>query len=288
LRGAAPVDGIFCPPFGDERWTSYFVSDIAKMQRDTGCQMVYMDVFPRFSNLRGVPGVSPRDNDLDVIKRMREALPGDVAIWSEYPLTDVASQYSDGCLQYYFLELNEVFARRYDGSDRVGDPFAELPLNLGRFALTRYHIFDLPAGIEGTNKPGEVDAAFVNGEAFHEDTFRLHYSRLRVKINRSYVLKHQYADCFSSEKAMPWVETAAAGFTANLFPGKNRNLWTVYNGRPKTYSGVLLIVPHQPGAKYRDAWNGLPLTPVIEKGMARLSLTLDPQQPGCIVQDWNP
>jgi len=84
------------------------------------------------------------------------------------------------------------------------------------------------------------------------------------------------------------VETAASGLTANLFPGSSRNLWTVFNGRPTTYSGVVLTVPHKPGAEYRDAWNGLPLTPAIEEGMAHLSLTLDPQQPGCVVQDWTP
>ncbi|MEI6501774.1 MAG: hypothetical protein WCP21_12205, partial [Armatimonadota bacterium] len=288
LRGAGQVDGIFFPPFGTERWTDYFVNDIAKMQRDTGCQMVYMDVMPRFSHLRSATGVTPREDDLNVVKRMREALPDKVALWSEYPFTDVASQYADGCLQYYFLELNQTFARRYNRSERADDLFAEMPLNLGRFALPRYRVFDLTASIEASNKPGQVDAVFVNGEVFHEDTFRLHNSRPRAKINRSYVVKHEYADCFGSDDATPWVRTAAAGITANLFPGKNRNLWTVYNGRPKTYSGVVLAIAHKPGAKYRDAWNGVPLTPVIKDGIAFLSLTLDPQQPGCVVQDWNP
>jgi len=48
-----------------------------------------------------------------VIKRMRTALPPDVAIWTEYAFTDVASQYADGSLHYYFLDLNQTFARRY-------------------------------------------------------------------------------------------------------------------------------------------------------------------------------
>nr|MBC8443443.1 hypothetical protein [PVC group bacterium] len=287
LRGAGPVDGIFSPGFGNERWTEFFINDIAKMQRDTDCQIVCVDVFPRFSHLRGRPGLSPREDDMDVARRLCEALPDEVALWTEYPLTDIASQYADGCLQYYFIEMNQIFARRYNGSDRAGDLFMEMPLDTGRFALTRYRTFCLPGGIEASNKPNQMDAVFVNGEPFHEDTFRLQHSRLRLKINRAYVVKHQYADCFSSENPTPWVETAASGLTANLFPGRNRNLWTVYNGRPSTYSGVVLTVPHKPGAKYRDAWNGLPLAPSIEEGMAHISLTLDPQQPGCVVQDWN-
>ncbi len=285
LRGSGQADGIIFPPFGHPKWTDYFVNDIAKMQRDTGCKIVYMDVMPRFSHLRGEEGVTPREDDVNVVRRVREALPDDVALWTEYPFTDVASQYADGCLQYYFLELHQTFARRYNGSDRADDLFMEMPLSIGRYALTRYRTFGLPGYIEASNKPGQVDAIFLNGEPFHEDTFRLHHSRPQARINRAYVVKRQYADCFSSENPTPWVETAASGLTANLFPGKSRRLWTVFNGRPRTYSGVVLVVPHRPGAKYRDAWNGVPLRPAIANGMARIALTLDPQQPGCVVQE---
>ncbi len=285
LRGAGFVEGVFFPGIGNPKWTDFFIADIAKMQRDTGCKMVYLDVFPRFSHLRGAPGVTPREDDLNVVRRMREALPDEVALWTEYPFTDVASQYADGCLTYYFLELNETFARRYNESARP-DPFIEPPLNLMRFALPRYRMFTLPVYIEASNKPSQVDAAFFNGEPFHEDTFRLHHSRLQHKINRSYQVKHQYPDCFGSDHPMPRVPTAIEGIWANLFPGRNRNLWTLYNGRPKTYSGVVLQVPHHPGASYRDAWNDQPLMPEIVNGRAYITLTIDPQQPGCVVQEW--
>ena len=82
-----------------------------------------------------------------------------------------------------------------------------MPLNLLRYALTSYRTIDLPYGIEGSNKPGEVDAVFCNGEVFHEDTFRLQYSRLRERINRAYVVKHEYADCFGSSSPMPMAPT---------------------------------------------------------------------------------
>jgi hypothetical protein len=288
LRAAGPADGIFFPPLGTERWADFFIEDITRMQRETGCQMVYVDVFPHFSHLRGGPGVTPRQDDLKVVKRLRDALPDEVALWTEYPFTDYTSQYADGCLQYYFLELNQTFARRYNTTERAADLFAEMPLNVGRYALPRYRTFCLAAYIEASRKPSQVDAVFVNGEPFHEDTFRLLTSRPRAKLNRAYVVKHEYADCFSSDRATPWVDTAAAGITANLFPGRNRNLWTLHNGRPRTYSGVVLTVPHRPGAKYRDAWQGTELTPVIKQGLAYLTLTLGPQQPGCVVQDFSP
>jgi len=287
LRATGKVDGIIFPGFGDKRWTDFFVNDIAKMQRDTGCRVVYMDVFPRFSHLRGRNGVTPRQDDMTVVRRVRDALPADVALWTEYSFTDVASQYADGSVHYYFLDLNQTFARRYNRSDRADDLFTEMPLNVGRYVLTRYRTFCLPVYIEAGAKPSQVDAVFVNGEPFHESTWRLHHSRLRVKINRAYVLKHEYSDCFNSENPTPRVDTAAAGLAANLFPGRNRKLWTLFNGRPKTWSGVVLTVPHRTGATYRDAWNGRELNPNIENGVASISLTLDPQQPGCVVQAWN-
>lgn len=285
LRASGKVDGIIYPRIGNDRWIDFVVNDITTMQRDTGCQMVYVDVLPYFSHLVGDKGISPRDADMKVVKRLRAALPADVALWTEYAFTDVASQYADGALHYYFLELCEVFARRYNQSDRRGDVFAEMPINLNRYALTGYKTFDLPAYIEAGNKPGQIDAIFVNGEAIQEDTWRLHHSRMRDRIDRGYVLKHKYADCFDSASPVPQVPTTVTGIVANAFPGKNRTLWTLYNGRPKTFSGAVIRVPHKAGATYRDVWNDRAIEPVIEGNIATLAVTIEPQQPGCIVQE---
>jgi hypothetical protein len=288
LRAAGTADGIVYPRFGHQKWVDFIVNDIATMQRDTGCQMVYMDVFPYFSHLRGHNGMSPREGDLMLVRRVREVLPANVALWTEYSFTDVASQYADGSVHYYFLDLNEVFARRYNRSDRADSLFTELPLNLGRYVLPRYRTFALPVYIEGGSKPSQVDAVFVNGEPFHEDTWRLHHSRLREKINRGYEVKREYADCFSSADPVPQIETAVRGIVANRFPGRDRIVWTLYNGRPRTWAGVALVVPHREGASYRDAWNGQPLTPAVRNGFAHIAVTLHPQQPGCVVQQWGP
>jgi len=282
----AAADGIIFPKLGNPAWMNFFINDILTMQKDTGCTLVYLDVFPHFSHLPAFEG-SPRSADLEIAKRLREGLPADVAFWTEYVLTDYASQYADGALHYYFLDLYQVFARRYNQSDRADGLFFELPLNIGRYALPRYKSFGLPVYIEAGNKPSQVDAVFVNGEAFQEDTYRLHHSRIRERLNRAYDIKRKYTDCFTSDNPVPQVETLAGGVVANLFPGEKRKVWTLYNGRPKTYSGAVLEVPHQAGAKYLDAWAGKELNPVIENGMARIAVSLDVQQPGCIVQDWS-
>ncbi|MCC7350327.1 MAG: hypothetical protein IT446_07130 [Phycisphaerales bacterium] len=286
LRATGQPDGIYFIPFGNPDWYAFVLNDIVKMQHDTGCKMVYIDVFSYWSHLKGYQNISPRHADLMVLKELKDKLPADVALWSEYPPTDVASQWEDGALQYYFLTLNEVFARRYNYADRSHSLYREMPINIGRYILTRYKSIGLPGYIEAGNNPSQVDALFINGEAIQEDTWRLHHSRIREKLNRAYVLKHAYADCFNGDNPLPHVDTAAQGIVANAFAGNNRILWTIYNGRPKTYRGIVIQVPHKAGATYRDAWNDKELTPVIDNGIARISLAIDPQQPGCIVQEW--
>jgi hypothetical protein len=285
LRASGQPDGVYFVRFGHPEWTDYMIRDIVQMQRDTGCKLVYIDVFAFWSHLKGYNGTSPRQADLTLLKRLKELLPPDVALWSEYPVTDVESQWHDGSLQYYFLHLNEVFARRYNDSDRAEGIVKEFPVSIGRYVLPHYKSIGLTAYIEAGNSPSQPDAMFVNGEANQEDTWRLHHSRIRAKLNRAYDVKRAYNDCFTTENPLPQVDTVVEGIVANRFPGEKRTLWTLYNGRPKTYAGVVLAVPHQEGATYRDAWNGKELTPTIENGIAKISLTLDPQQPGCIVQE---
>ena len=286
LRASGQPDGIYFIPFGNTDWYAFVLNDIVKMQHDTGCKMVYIDVFSYWSHLKGYNNISPRQADLMVLKELKDKLPADVALWSEYPPTDYASQWEDGALQYYFLHLNEVFARRYNYADRSHDLYREMPINIGRYILTKYKSIGLPGYIEASNSPSQVDALFINGEAIQEDTWRLHHSRIREKLNHAYDLKHAYADCFNGDYPLPHVDTAALGIVANAFAGNNRILWTVYNGRPKTYNGIVIEVPHKSGATYRDVWNNKELSPTIENGIAKISLSIDPQQPGCIVQEW--
>ena len=45
-----------------------------------------------------------------------------------------------------------------------------------------------------------------------------------------------------------------------------------------------LRVSHSAGATYEDAWNEVPLTPVIRDGQVYLELPLGPKSVGCVVQ----
>jgi len=277
--------------FGSKAWRDYVIKDIIKLQKDTGCKIIYLDVFGSFlycqcyNPAHGHPVPSNvLHNDIEFIKALREALPADVALWTEFPLNDYARQYVDGNVCYYFLDLSMTFARYYNRSDR-GEVLSEMPFNLTRFITPGYRQFMLPCGIECGRKPSQVDAAFFNGEAFHEVTWRLHNTRIRAKLNNAYQVAKKYRDCFTSPQAELRAPTEASGILANRFEGKNRTAWTLYNTRPNTYSGPVLSVNHIPGARYIDAWNNHELSPEIIGEKAILRLNIDPQQPGCIVQE---
>ena len=80
--------------------------------------------------------------------------------------------------------------------------------------------------------------------------------------------------------------TERSGVVANRFPGDGRTVWTLYNTRCyMTVRGTVLAVEHRESAAYRDLWNERVLTPEIRNGQAFLTLALDPQGLGCVVQE---
>jgi len=286
LRGGSEKDGMVYPLLGNAKWNDFTITDIVQLVKDTGCKALYLDVFAQHSRYRNyVPGVSPRDLDMMYLKRLKEELPSETVLWAEYSPTDFGMQYLDGAHNYYFCDTSYIFAHPYNTGDISEDLFAELPLNIMRFVIPKFKNVGMVSRHEAGFKPGVMDFVFINGDVFAENTWRLYESRIREKINRGYFIKHAYKDCFMSGNPEPCVTTEAQGITANLFPGKNRNLWTFFNGRPRTYKGAVIRVPHRQGAKYRDVWNNKDLAPVITDGIAVIVLTIDPQQPACVVQE---
>ncbi|MBE6379451.1 MAG: hypothetical protein E7047_00795 [Lentisphaerae bacterium] len=277
-----------------DAWVDFAVQDLAKLMRDTGAKIIYSDVVSSFNNSvcyspkhgHPVPSNST-EGDLKFIYKLRQALPDDVAIWTEYGQPDTTSMYSDGFISYYFQELQEFFAPVGDRSDHRNSRFFEVPFASVRYLLPRYKLFVLPVGLEAGNKPSQADYAFFNGETFHEDTWFMHDSRIRHRLNRALAIKDEYKDCFLTMTPEPRVQTLAGGVYANRFPGKNRTLWTVYNATAMTVNKPLLAIDHQPGARYIDAWNGQELAPQIVDNKAIITLEIHPQQNGAVVQVLN-
>ncbi len=281
-----------CP--GAQPWFDHMVATVKRVQAETGCDSVYLDVFgfarglACYSTQHGHAGpLNGNQATADFLKAVRAVLPPTVPIYCEFPLPDTSSQFIDGNIAYYYLTLQEIFGTARD-LPHAAAQVAEMPMNLYRFVFPRVKQLCFPVGIEGDPNFGCLKALFFNGEAHYDATWRLYDDRTLGWLRKCLTLKKQYTDCFISDHPSPFVPTLKAGVVANEFPGDRRTLWTLFNGQFRTVRGAVLRVTHRNGATYQDAWNDQPLRPNIENGEAVLALKLDPQGLGCVVQTHSP
>ncbi len=273
-------------------WTEIYVEALAEAQRNTRAQAIYVDIFP-FP--RGYSCYSPNHGHevpLNVnaaggrlLRLLRAALPEGVAIWSEDPVMDVDMQYQNGSISYDCVPTQEHRSPLH-GNDGPLPPALIPPQNIARFAFPKFKNFALFSGYDsGTPISHDFDMVFFNGLGFYDVTYGILNERARERMSKALKIEKKYADCFSSDKPSAWVETLGDYIFANRFPGRGRTLWTLYNGRFQTYRGSVLRVPHQPGMRYFDLWNGGEIVPVKVIGnQAELALVLPPQGLGCILQ----
>jgi hypothetical protein len=275
---------------GEKQWQDRYVAALKRAQKETGADAIYVDVFGYtrgyacHSKTHGheVPmNVNKVCNQL--IRRLREELPEGVAIWSEFLLPDVNSQFTSGNITYYFLTLHDYMVPSYDLPDRAPS-FTPLAQSVHRFAFPHIKQFGFPVGFESGPCSHELRFLFFNGEGVDDVGWLLYDSRDLARVRNWLAIQREFADCFASQRPQPLVSTEAGEVYANEFPGGGRTAWTLFNARFVTYRGPVLCVDHRPGDIYYDAWNHKPLKPEIRDGRATISVGLDPQGLGCVVR----
>jgi len=275
-------------------WKEHAVSNLARLARETGTNVLYLDVFATddrarsFAEGRGhaTPSQTARD-DTAFLKAVREAVPAKVALWGEFPIPDVGSQYWDGFINYTPLFLHEYMAETLDTNEKApsDSDLALLPPDLFRFLFPKLHNVCFPVGNEGyTDGWRTLKFILFNGLALYDTTWRLYPEECRKKVERSLKIMTAYPDCFNSEAPEMFGPTLRAKVHANRFPGSKRTVWTLFNSRYTTVKGKILEIPHKNGMRYFDLWNGVKIEPEIRDGKAVISLVLEPQQIGCILQ----
>lgn len=279
-----------CPAV--KAWQDHYVEAVRRTQRETGARAIYVDVFGYYATHlcyatdhgHAVPA-NTNQATTQLIRRLRQVLPTDVALWSEYPLPDQSAPYVDGNIHYYPLNWQEFFSTTGDQVQRAPQ-VTPTPYNAYRFVFPGVRQFIFPCGSE--NWSTEVHFAFFNGEALYDMGWSLYSERVLRHVQRSLALQHEYADCFRTHRPLMAVPTQQWEVHANAFPGDGRTVWTLFNARFTVVRGPVLAVDHVPGATYRDAWHDRPLQPDIRHGKAIITLTLQPQEFGCVVQTLPP
>jgi len=81
----------------------------------------------------------------------------------------------------------------------------------------------------------------------------------------------------------PYERTLQAGIFASRFPSETRTLWALINRQEYDVEGEQLSVPHVPGTRYVDVWNGVNIEPRVDGERAILSLPIAARGFGAIM-----
>ncbi len=217
----------------------------------------------------------PYAGEAAMLKRIREAVGPDVALFTEYPPAEVSRQYLDGSITYQALWSAEQ------------EPLAPHFIDLPRFAFPDFKQFHIIYYV--TNRAGNwwlLKFPFFNGEVYRIGVPGLPGmdEPSLAFLQRAVGVQCAHREAFASRAVRPLVPTEVSGVFANQFTTARETVWTLYNANGRTVRKPLLRVKHVAGASYRDAWNDRPLVPEIREGQAILSLDLDPKGVGCAVQ----
>ncbi|NCQ31003.1 MAG: hypothetical protein COZ06_13065 [Armatimonadetes bacterium CG_4_10_14_3_um_filter_66_18] len=279
-----------CPAYSE--WQDHYVEAVKRTQRELGVKALYIDVFAFshgaacYSTEHGHPVPSnPKQVNRELIRRLREALPPEVALWSEYPLDDMNARYIAGNIHYYCLDWHEYFSETHNAAE-AAPQVASTALNAYRYAFPHTRQFIFLCGSKSWSS--ECKFPFFNGEPLYDVSWFLYAGSNLVLVRNALALQQKYADCFASANPRMEVLTEKWEVHSNEFPGAGRTAWTLYNARYTTVSGPVLRVPHAAGATYVDAWNGRRLKPALAGKTATISLRMEPQSLGCVVQERKP
>lgn len=289
-----------CP--GVKEWREYMQRVYQRVNKDLGVNVLYVDewappfynghlpltAFTCYSAEHG--HVVPANMNLEVntyMKELRTAVPKEAALYGEYPDVDVNTRFYDSNINYYLAtwatdlkEGRDNIAYDLDNTDAgLSDPY----LQLYKFVFPGLVQLSLPNDVMYFSW-NRLKFSFLNCDAIYDSFWLRDESKAEAFMVRSHDLKKKYTDCFTSDTPEPLVPTEKSGILVNKYPGKGRTLWAMYNQRFTTVRGEILKVRHKNGATYYDAWNDKPLQVRISGDYAFISLEMEPQAIGCIIQ----
>jgi len=289
-----------CP--GVKEWRDYMQGVYKRVNKELGIEILYVDEWAAPFYFGHIPMEAytcygsdheheiPANMNLEVNKFMRElrtATPKKVALYGEYPDVDVNTKYYDSNINYYLASWStDVKEGRdnvaYDLEDKDAGLYQPY-LNLYKFAFPGLIQLSLPSDVYYYSW-NRLKFSFMNGDAIYDNFWLRYESKAEAFMRKSHAIKLKYADCFTSSTPEALVPAEKAGIMANKFPGKGRILWTIYNQRYTTVRGEIMKVNHVKGATYYDVWNDKPLQVRISDDYAFISLEMQPQDIGCIIQ----
>ncbi len=274
----------------NEQWRRRVLDMYPRVHEETGVDILYVDEFSlRVDNrcyAEGHGHVVPSNllkTDRDFISELREMVPEDCVLYGEYYAADVNARYIDCNISYYIVDaVNDMIGQGMRSGDG-DDSYCRYLTDAYRFAFPKIVQLILPMAMRYLSwQP--LKATFCNAEAIYDSFWDAEESRGRAFMAKSYLTKKKYADCFACDEPEMWIDAPVEALCINKFPGKEgRTAYTLFNRGHQTRFGDVLIVPHQEGATYYDAWNEREADVEIIDGMAHIKGTIGAHNVGCIV-----
>lgn len=272
----------------NEEWLDYILKMYQRVYNELKVPILYVDEFSlRVENRcygkdhgHEVPS-NLLKTDRNIITKLKDVMPHDVVLYGEYAAVDVNARYIDCNISYSIIDtVVDMIETAWSAGDG-DDTFSRVLTDMYRFAFPKIVQLVLPMAMRNLSwHPQKF--TFFNGEAIYDSLWDLEESAGHEFICKAFGLKKKYADCFSSDNPETMIETLSPAICANRFPGKGREVYTVYNRAYNTYRGNILKIKHSDGAKYFDAWNGASIEPDIKDGYAYIPLAIHAQSMGCI------
>lgn len=264
-------------------WQDHLSRAYRRVRDDLGPKILYIDEYGSTDGRwicrakdHGHNGYEiPYAGEVAMLKRIREAVGPDVALYTEYPPAEVSRQYLDGSITYQAVWSADQ------------EPLAPHFIDLPRFAFPDFKQFHIIYYV--TTRAGNwwlFKFPFFNGEVYRIGVPGLPGmdEPSRAFLRRAVGIQCDHRQAFASRNVRALVPTEVAGVFANQFATAQEIVWTLYNANGRSVGKPVLRVPHVEGARYHDDWNDRPLTPEIRDGQAIISLELGPKSVGCLVQ----
>jgi hypothetical protein len=277
LWEGAPTEHMMCPACVG--WQDYLASTYKRVTSELQPNGMYIDQHGFadawkicYSPDHGHPVPQPPlRGEREMGRKIRAAVPPDIATLTEETPVDVNSQYQDGALAYSIWQGDAALAPhriqlfRFCFPDfKVFQLVSYNPFVDGGWELLKYPFFNGEGTWLGNDIPGGFDA---DAQAF---------------LQKSFALLHEHRAALTSDDVEALVPTESPLICANRFSAKDETVWTLLNVGYRTYRGPVLRVKHEKGARYADLWHGKELEAKVQDGMAAIEVELGPKEVGCV------
>ncbi|HMD84237.1 MAG TPA: formylglycine-generating enzyme family protein, partial [Terriglobia bacterium] len=140
----------------------------------------------------------------------------------------------------------------------------------------------------GRDKTDDLQHAFFNGVGYEswENIWGIWNEitpRDAEALRRIATIERAMAPLLVSADWEPHTPTLRYGVFASKFPGQGRTLWTLVNRNEYDVPGRQIELPHAPGTRYFDLWQGVELKPEIQGNTATLSFVMEAQGYGAVL-----